>query len=89
MGRLAQFARNFQFFGAPSAMFFSIDRQMGEGQWSDLGMLIQTIMLLAREEGLHSCAQESWAGWTPSLREFLDLPQDRMFFCGLGFRLYG
>src|SRR5271166_5326303 len=41
-GRYRQFARNYEFFGAPVGMFFIIDRQMGPPQWSDLGMFIQT-----------------------------------------------
>ena len=51
LGRLAQMARNFEFFGAPCAMFFALDKSMQEGQWSDMGMIIQSIMLLARERG--------------------------------------
>ena len=82
-GRLAQFARNFDFFGAPMAMFFVIDRQMGADQWSDVGMFIQTIMLLARERGLHTCAQESWSLWYRTLGEFLQIPVNHMLFCGL------
>ncbi len=82
-GRLMQFANNFRFFGAGSAMFFTIDRSMEQGQWSDLGMLIQTIMLLAREEGLDTCAQESWSAWSPTLTRFLDIPDEHMVFCGL------
>ncbi len=61
--RLRQMANNFQCFGAPVALFFTIDRFMGSGQWAHLGIIMQTIMLLAREEGLHTCAQESWSLW--------------------------
>ena len=56
---------------------------MQEGQWSDLGMFIQTLMLLAREEGLHTCAQESWAYWHKTATEFFDIPDEHMLFCGL------
>ena len=83
MGRLAQMFNNYTFFGAPCAMFFAIDKQMQEGQWSDMGMVIQSIMLLAREHGLHTCPQEIWAMWTPTIKQFLDIPDDMMFFCGL------
>jgi nitroreductase len=82
-GRLAQFARNFEFFGAPAAMFFAIDRQMGADQWSDVGMFIQTIMLLARERGLHTCPQEAWSLWYRTLGEFLAMPPELMLFCGM------
>ncbi len=81
--RLAQFARNYEFFGAPAAMFFVIDRIMGAPQWADVGMFMQSIMLLARERGLHTCPQEAWASWHRSVAEFLGLPPEHMLFCGL------
>ncbi|MFN4355955.1 nitroreductase [Parvibaculum sp.] len=83
-GRLMQFARNFRFFDAPVAMFFAIDRQMGLGQWSDLGMFIQSVMLAAREHGLHTAAQEAWAIWYKTVSEFVEMPEELMLFCGLG-----
>jgi nitroreductase len=88
MARLRQFARNYELFDAPVELFFAIDRQMGFGQWADLGMFMQNIMLLAREHGLHTCAQEAWAVWHKTIGEFLELPPQLMFFCGmaLGYR---
>jgi nitroreductase len=61
LGRLTQFARNAEFFGAPAALFFSVHRDCGPPQWSDIGMYMQTFMLLAVEQGLDSCAQEFWS----------------------------
>lgn len=82
-GRLAQFARNFDFFGAPAALFIAIDRQMGADQWADVGMFMQSIMLLARERGLHTCPQEAWSLWYRTLGEFLAMPPELMLFCGM------
>ncbi len=81
--RLAQFARNYQFFGAPLALFVSIDRAMGCDQWADVGMFMQSVMLLLREHGLDSCPQEAWAAWHKTLGEFLRLPPELMLFCGI------
>jgi len=81
--RLQQFVRNWEFFGAPVGMIFSIDRQMQQGQWSDLGGFLQSIMLLAREYGLHSCAQEAWAPFHEVVRDYLKVPQEEMIFCGM------
>jgi nitroreductase len=81
--RIVQMLENYKFFGAPVGMFFALDKQMQEGQWSDMGMLIQSIMLLAREHGLHSCPQEIWAMWSPSVKKFLSMPDNMTFFCGL------
>jgi nitroreductase len=81
--RMMWFARNFQFFGAPLALFCSVARTMGPPQWSDLGMYLQTLMLLLREEGLDSCAQECWAIYPETIGNFLNLPDGRMLFCGM------
>lgn len=81
--RLAQFARNYEFFGAPAAMFFLIDRTMGADQWADVGMFMQSVMLLAREHGLHTCPQEAWASWHRTVTDFLQVPPELMLFCGL------
>ncbi len=83
-GRLAQFARNFDFFGAPAAFFFYLDRTMGPPQWSDVGMFLQSIMLLARERGLHTCPQEAWSVWHKTAGEFFAIPDELMMFCGMG-----
>ena len=83
LARLMWFARNFQFFGAPLALFCSVQRTMGPPQWSDLGMYLQTLMLLLREEGLDSCPQECWAIYPETIGQFLNLPDGRMLFCGM------
>jgi nitroreductase len=86
--RLRQFARNYDFFGAPVGLFFVIDRRMGPPQWADVGMYMQSVMLLAREHGLHTCPQECWSAWPRTIAEFLELPHESMLFCGmaLGYR---
>jgi nitroreductase len=88
LARLLQFARNYEFFGAPVGLFFCLDRRMGPPQWSDLGMYMQSVMLLAREHGLHTCAQEAWSVWYRTVGEFLRLPPELMLFSGmaLGYR---
>jgi nitroreductase len=77
------FAHNFQFFGAPAALFCTVDRQMGPPQWADLGMYLQTVMLLAVEAGLATCAQECWAVYPQTVTTFLKTPAERMLFCGM------
>ncbi len=81
--RLTQFARNGDFFGAPAAMFCFVDRQMGPPQWSDLGMFLQTFMLLAVERGLATCAQEYWSVRHAAIASFVGAPDDEMLFCGV------
>ncbi len=83
IGRRAWFARNFQFFDAPVALFCYVDRRMGPPQWSDLGMYLQSVMLLLREAGLDSCAQECWAMQHLTVTQFLQAPSELMLFCGM------
>ena len=83
LGRLGWFARNFQGFGAPVLMLVHTPKYMGPPQWSDIGMWLQTIMLLLREQGLDSCAQEAWAVYAKQIRECVEIPDDHIFFCGM------
>jgi nitroreductase len=81
--RLLQFARNAQFFGAPVGLFFCLDRNLGPPQWSDLGMYMQTVMLLAIEQGLDTCAQEYWSRYPATIAKALGLPEELMVFSGM------
>lgn len=82
-GRINQVMKNFNFFGAPAALFCFVDRQMGPPQWSDLGMFLQTFMLMAKEAGLDTCAQEAWSMKHESVSSFVNASSDDMLFCGM------
>lgn len=83
-GRMAAMMRNATSFDAPAVMFVYFPRLMKEPQWSDVGMWLQTVALLLREEGLDSCWQEYMALYANTIREFLGLDHERyMFFCGM------
>lgn len=82
-GRLAQFMDNYKGFGAPVMLFLHCSRIMGPPQWSDMGMWLQSVMLLLVEHGLASCPQECWAMYGQTVRETLGLPDDQIFFTGL------
>lgn len=81
--RLAQFRRNFDFFGAPCGLMFYIDKQMGPIQWTDMGIYMQTVMLLLREAGLDSCAQGVWTRFPDMVSDFVGAPDDWMLVCGM------
>jgi nitroreductase len=82
-GRMRLLERNFEFFGAPVGLFLGIDRSMQQGQWADLGMFAQSIMLLAREHGLHTAALESWSLWPRTVAAAVGMPDELMLFCGM------
>lgn len=81
--RWAWFANNQRFFGAPAGLFCFVDRGLNHPQWSDLGMFLQTFMLLAVEAGLDTCPQESWSVYPRSVAEFCGAPEELMLFCGM------
>lgn len=81
--RLEWFARNYQFFDAPAGIFCFMDRVMGPPQWSDLGMFLQSFMLLLEEAGLQSCAQECWSQFPKTVSDFCNMSDQDMLFCGM------
>jgi nitroreductase len=70
-------------FGAPTALFCCVDRDPGPAQWSDTCMFLQTVMLLLRDEGLHSYPQMAWAKFRRSVAEILSPPDELTLFCGM------
>ena len=74
---------NWDCFGAPAALFVYIDRDLGPAQWSDLGMYLQSVMVLLRDEGLHSCTQMAWSQVRETVADTLSPPDGLILFCGL------
>ena len=83
LGRMMQFARNFDFYDAPVGVIVAIDRTMEHGQWADVGMFLQSILLLAHERGLGTCPQAAWAAMPRTVRAHLDLPPELIVYCGI------
>jgi nitroreductase len=76
-------ARNYDFFGAPVGLVFTIDRQLEKGSWLDYGMFLQTIMLAARARGLHTCPEAAIASYPDIVRRELGLSMDWVVICGM------
>jgi len=76
-------ARNYEFFGAPVGLVFTIDRKLEKGSWLDYGMFLQTLMLAARARGLHTCAEASIASYPDVVRHELGLGREWVVVCGM------
>jgi len=76
-------ATNYNFFGAPVGLVFTIDRRLEKGSWLDYGMFLQTIMLAARARGLHTCAEASIASYPDIVRRELEMTDDWIVICGM------
>jgi hypothetical protein len=74
---------NSQAFGASAVLFCYLDPTMGLGQWGDAGMYLQTVMLLLRAEGLHSCPQVMWTMYRKTVSEIVGADEGLMLFCGV------
>ena len=72
--RLEQMAKNGLFFGAPVGVIMLVDERMGYAQWVDLGIYLQSFMLLATERGMATCAQGYWRRFRDTVEQQLDVP---------------
>jgi nitroreductase len=81
--RLRQFDRNYRFFGAPVGLMIYVDREMHQPQWADLGIFLQTLMLLLTEQGIDTCPQAAWSVFADTVADVLHPPAELTLFCGL------
>lgn len=78
-----QHARNFEFFGAPVGIIFTIDRRLAIGSWLDYGMFLQNVMVAARAHGLDTCPQAAFARRHRTIRRHLPIPEGEAVVCGM------
>jgi nitroreductase len=81
--RDAQMRRNFEFFGAPTAIFVFVHGGLREYAVLDAGVLLQNLMLSAHVRGLGTCAQGALAIWAGPVRAEFEVPAEYKLICGL------
>jgi len=74
---------NFLFFNAPLVCIFHMPKLAERGNFLDLGMFMQNVMLGLVTYGLGSCPQASIVGYPDPIRECLGLAEDRLMVAGL------
>ncbi|MGZ5180091.1 MAG: nitroreductase [Ramlibacter sp.] len=79
----AQHQRNYRFFDAPVGLMFTLDRVMGRGSLVDYGMFLQSFMVAARAEGLHTCPQAAWNGFARIILPHIGAGPGEMLVCGM------
>jgi len=79
----AQARKNYEFFGAPVGLMFSLHESMRNGGWLDLGLFMGNVMTLAREHGLHTCPQAAWQEFDHVVHRHLALSDDQRFVVGM------
>jgi len=81
--RQAQWARNYEFFGAPVSFFIFTHSGLGEYSVSDAGLFMQNLMLSAHAHGLGTCAQGASAVWADAVRKEFEVPEGYKLLCGI------
>lgn len=81
--RLMQVAKNFTFFGAPVGILIVGDKRLGMPQHLDIGIYVQSLMMLAREQGMHTAPQGAWRSWPNSVKEFTGHSDDQEILVGM------
>ena len=76
-------SQNFNFFGAPVGLIFTIEKDLGWMSWLDYGMFIQNICLASRNYDLHTCPQASWGQMNEILMSLIDIPDNHIVHCGM------
>ncbi|MBL4910571.1 MAG: nitroreductase [Alteromonadaceae bacterium] len=77
--------RNWQFFDAPHAVFFTMDKYLDIMGAVDLGIYAQTLSLILSEHGLANCMQGALGQFPDPVREILNLPDERGILFGMSF----
>ena len=78
-----QHRKNYDFFGAPVGMIFTLHRALRYGSYLDLGMFLQNIMVAARARGLDTCPQAAFMNWHAIIRRQLAIPPEEIVVCGM------
>ncbi|MGV6825733.1 MAG: nitroreductase [bacterium] len=81
--RLDQWAANYRSFEAPITLLFYVETSMETGAFLDVGMFMQSFMLMAVERGLATCPQAAMAEYPGIVKQVLGLPGDSTLMCGM------
>ena len=81
--RDAQWAKNYEFFGAPTELFIFIHKSLDIWSASDAGLMLENLMLSAHAHGLGTCAQGAVVIWDDVIRKEFEVNMDYRLLTGL------
>jgi len=81
--RLEQWIENYRAFGAPVVLYFFMDSNLEVGSFMDMGIFLQSVMLLAMEEGLGACPQQAFAEYPEIVKKELGIGAGFVLLCGM------
>ena len=74
---------NFEFYGAPCAVFLFMDGSLGEWSIFDLGLFTQNLILAAHSLGVESCLQASVTDYALEIKKFLGIAESKKLVIGI------
>ena len=77
--------KNWEFFGAPHAAFLSMPETMHRANAIDIGIFLQTIMLLFAERNIACIPQGALAAFPTQVKEIASIPEGNAIMCGMSF----
>lgn len=81
--QINQWAANYRAFDAPVLLVFFMDNVMQTGSYIDYGMFLQSVMLVAVDQGLATCPQASIADYPEIIKAELGYPEETVLLCGM------
>ena len=78
-----QTRKNFEFFGAPVGLFFTLNRSLPQANFIDYGAFCQNLMVAARARGLDTCLQIGWSDYHSVIGPELQLDEQEMLIGGM------
>jgi nitroreductase len=83
--RMKAMLRNFNFFEAPHAAFLCMPKGYDVGNGVDVGIYLQTLMLVMSSYGVASCSQGALGFYPQQVREVLNIDDNLGVVVGLSF----
>jgi nitroreductase len=74
---------NFEFYGAPCAIFLFVDRSVGEWSIFDMGLFTENLILAAHAFGVESCLQASVTGYASEIKGMLGVAESKKLVIGI------
>lgn len=80
-----QMLENFRLFGAPHVAIVTSPVELGPYGGVDCGGFVTAFTLAAQAQGVASIPQAAVAAQAPFVRDWFDIPQDRLILCAISF----
>jgi len=80
-----QTLENYRLFGAPHALLITTNTDLGVYGAIDCGIYVSSLLTLMQSMGVASIPQAAFAIFSPFIKEYFGLPEDRRVVCGISF----